>query len=436
MKKIALHWQILIGMAAGIILGLIFKTFPDGKSLISDWVKPWGTIFINVLKLIAIPLIVASLIKGIADLNNISQLSRMGVRTLGMYIITTVLAVSIGLGIVNLIKPGTFISPETRTELMESFGIDASSSMAQAEETKSKGPLSAVVDIIPDNIIWAASSNRNMLQVIFFVLFFGIGLILIPENKAAPVKLFFEGVNEIILKMIDLIMLAAPYGVFALMAALVVESPSLDVFKALGMYSLTVVIGLAFLIFIFYPLIIRTFTGMKYKTFFKGIAPAQLLAFSTSSSAATLPVTMERVEEHLGVEKEVTAFVCPVGATVNMDGTSLYQAVAAVFIAQAFGDQLTLGEQLTIVLTATLASIGSAAVPGAGILMLVIVLESIGVNPAGIALIFAVDRPLDMCRTVVNVTSDATIAVLIGKSLGKLQDPDVKNWDDHIDGKI
>jgi proton glutamate symport protein len=436
MKKIALHWQILIGIALGIGLGALMTGSESGSQFVLYYIKPWGNIFINVLKLIAIPLIIASLIKGVSDLNNISQLSKLGFRTLGLYIVSTALAVSIGLLAVNVIAPGKLISNDTRTELMESFGVDATQKVAQAEAAKDRGPLSAIEDIIPDNIITAASSNRNMLQVIFFVLFFGIGLILIPGDKSAPVKLFFEGVNEVILKMIDLIMLAAPFGVFALMAALVVESPSIEVFQALGMYSLTVVIGLAFMVFLVYPTVLRLYSGMRYKTFFKGMAPAQLLAFSTSSSAATLPVTMERVEEHLGVEKEVSSFVCPVGATVNMDGTSLYQAVAAVFIAQAFGDDLSLGEQLTIILTATLASIGSAAVPGAGILMLVIVLESIGVNPAGIALIFAVDRPLDMCRTVVNVSSDATVAVIVAKSLGKLGKPKVKNWDDHLEGKV
>lgn len=314
---------------------------------------------------------------------------------------------------------------------MESFGTQVDQKMENVEAVKEFGPLDALVDIVPENIFSAASSNGNMLQVIFFVILFGIGLILIPKDKGTPVMQFFEGVNEVVLKIIDLIMLAAPFGVFALLSALVVESPSIEVFKALGAYAFTVLLGIAILIFVFYPTLVKVFTGMNYRTFFKGIAPAQLLAFSTSSSAATLPVTMERVEEHLGVEKEVTSFVCPVGATVNMDGTSLYQAVAAVFISQAFGDDVTLMEQLTIVLTATLASIGSAAVPGAGLLMLVIVLESIGVNPAGIALIFAIDRPLDMCRTVANVTSDATVAVLIGKSLGKLGPPKVKEWDDN-----
>lgn len=419
-------------MAAGILAGYVLSTFAWGSQFVVDWIKPWGTIFINLLKLIAIPLIVASLIKGVSDLDDIRQLSRLGTRTLALYVISTVLAVCLGLIIVNVVQPGSFIEESTRTDLMASFGVNAEQNVGKAAENQNRGPLSALVDVVPDNLIGAAASNGNMLQVIFFVVFFGIGLILIPAEKSDPVKRFFDGVNEVVLKMIDLIMLAAPYGVFALLAALVVESPSPDVFKALGAYALTVLFGLAILIFAFYPTLVRVFAGISYGDFFRGMAPAQLLAFSTSSSAATLPVTMERVEEHIGVEKDVVAFVCPVGATVNMDGTSLYQAVAAVFIAQAFGDDLTIGQQLTIVLTATLASIGSAAVPGAGILMLVIVLESIGVNPAGIALIFAVDRPLDMCRTVVNVTSDATVAILVGKSLGKLTGPKVKEWDDRL----
>ncbi len=413
--------------------GYLFSRFDWGSDFVVAWIKPWGTIFINLLKLIAIPLIVASLIKGVSDLDDIRQLSRLGTRTLGLYIVSTLLAVMLGLVIVNIVQPGSFIEEATRSDLMASFGVSAEENVGKAVANQNKGPLSALVDVVPDNVIGAAASNGNMLQVIFFVVFFGIGLILIPNEKSDPVKKFFDGVNEVVLKMIDLIMLAAPYGVFALLAALVVESPSADVFKALGAYALTVIFGLAVLVFAFYPALIKIFTNISYGDFFRGMAPAQLLAFSTSSSAATLPVTMERVEEHIGVDKEVVSFVLPVGATINMDGTSLYQAVAAVFIAQAFGDALTIGQQLTIVLTATLASIGSAAVPGAGILMLVIVLESIGVNPAGIALIFAVDRPLDMCRTVVNVTSDATVAILVGKSLGKLTGPKVKEWDDHLE---
>lgn len=430
MKKLALHWQILLGMALGLLFGAIAAQL-GWTNFVVDWIKPFGTIFINSLKLIAIPLIVASLIKGISDLQDISKLSKMGGRTIGIYIMTTIVAVSLGLLIVNIVKPGKLIKEERRIELMETFAGDAAKRISQAEAQKEAGPLQALVDIVPDNIIGAATDNGNMLQVIFFVIFFGIGLILIPKEKAQPVKAFFDGLNEVILKLIDLIMLCAPYGVFALLAALIVESPSADLFIALLGYAASVLLGLGLLIFGFYPLMVKLFTKMEYGTFFKGISPAQLLAFSTSSSAATLPVTMERVEEHLGVEEEVTSFVLPIGATINMDGTSLYQAVAAVFIAQAFNMDLTLGAQLGIIVTATLASIGSAAVPGAGMVMLVIVLGQAGIPEAGLALIFAVDRPLDMCRTVANVTGDATVAMLVGKSVGKLGEPHVKNWDDN-----
>lgn len=430
MKKLALHWQILIGMLAGVVFGLIAAQFSWNQFVI-DWIKPFGTIFINSLKLIAIPLIVASLIKGVSDLQDISQLSKMGGRTIGIYILTTVVAVSLGLIVVNTFQPGNLIEEGTRTELMDTYGGDAAGKIADAERQKGQGPLQALVDIVPDNIVNAATDNGNMLQVIFFVIFFGIGLILIPKEQAKPVKDFFDGLNEVILKLIDLIMLGAPYGVFALLAALVVESPSADLFAALIGYSLCVLLGLGIMIFVFYPTLVKIFTGRSYSFFFKGISPAQLLAFSTSSSAATLPVTMERVQEHLGVEEEVTSFVLPIGATINMDGTSLYQAVAAVFIAQAFGIDLTLGAQLGIIVTATLASIGSAAVPGAGMVMLVIVLGQAGIPEAGLALIFAIDRPLDMCRTVVNVTGDATVSMLVAKSVDKLGDPHVKDWDDY-----
>ncbi len=434
MKRLALHWQILIGMVFGVLFGLLMTQFSWGNDFTGDWIKPFGTIFINCLKLIAVPLILASLIKGVSDLKDISKLSKMGGRTIATYIITTVIAVSIGLLVVNIVKPGSAITEETRTELIESYKGDADSKIADAEKQKNAGPLQALVDLVPSNIFSAASSNRNMLQVIFFAIFFGIGLILIPEDSAKPVKSFFDGFNDVILKLIDLIMLAAPYGVFALLAALVVESPSADLFAALGMYGISVLIGLALMIGV-YILFVWIFTKKTPAFFINGISPAQLLAFSTSSSAATLPVTMERVEEHLGVEKEVTSFVLPIGATINMDGTSLYQAVAAVFIAQAFGMDLSLGAQLGIVATATLASIGSAAVPGAGMVMLVIVLAQAGIPEAGLALIFAVDRPLDMCRTTVNVTGDAAVSMMVAKSVNKLSDPKVKDWDDHYPGK-
>ncbi|MEC7262331.1 MAG: dicarboxylate/amino acid:cation symporter [Bacteroidota bacterium] len=430
MKKLELHWRILIGMTMGVLFALLMVQFEWGPKLVADWIKPFGNIFINSLKLIAVPLILASLIKGVSDLKDISKLSKMGGRTIGIYILTTVIAVSIGLMVVNIVKPGNSITEDTRNELVENYKGDADSIKSKADKQKEAGPLQALEDLVPSNIFKAASDNGNMLQVIFFAIFFGIGLILIPEEQATPVKKFFDGFNEVILKLIDIIMLAAPYGVFALLAALVVESPSMDLFKALAWYAFCVVLGLILMINVYF-LIVWVFTKKTPAFFLKGMSPAQLLAFSTSSSAATLPVTMERVEEHLGVEEEVTSFVLPIGATINMDGTSLYQAVAAVFIAQAFGMDLSLSAQLGIIVTATLASIGSAAVPGAGMVMLVIVLAQAGIPEAGLALIFAVDRPLDMCRTVVNVTGDATVSMVVAKSVGKLGEPKVKHWDDN-----
>jgi Na+/H+-dicarboxylate symporter len=373
------------------------------------------------LKLIAVPLILASLIKGISDLKDISKLSRMGFRTIAFYLFTTVFAVSLGLIVANVIKPGRALSASTRSEMLATYGQAVEKQKEQAEQQKQTGPLKFVEDIVPDNIFSAATSNSRMLQVIFFAICIGISMITLPEKNTAPFKNFFDSFNDIILKMIDLIMLAAPFGVFALIAALVAESPSVELFKALGIYALAVVLGLAILIFIFYPLLIYIFTRRNPVKFLQQISPAMLLAFSTSSSAATLPVTMDVVENNVGVDNEVSSFVLPIGATINMDGTSLYQAVAAIFIAQAFGMDLSLSAQLAIILTATLASIGSAAVPGAGIVMLIIVLTQAGIPEAGLALIFAVDRPLDMMRTTANVASDCTIATIIAKMLGKLK---------------
>lgn len=423
LQKIPLHFQIIIGIVFGILVGYILIQFPNSKTWTQQWIKPWGTIFINLLKLIAIPLIVASLIKGISDLKDITQLSKMGFKTFGLYLFTTVIAVSIGLLAVNMIQPGRFISEETRVEMIENFGGQADAAQTAAQENQDKGPLQPVIDIVPDNIVSAAGNNSNMLQIIFFSIVFGIAIISIPSDKSKVVKDFFDGANDVILKIVDFIMLLAPIGVFSLMATLVVESPSLSVFAALGAYGFTVVLGLAILLFLFYPFLIKTLGKASPFNFLKQMAPAQLIAFSTSSSAATLPVTMERVEEHIGVHKEVSSFVLPIGATINMDGTCLYQGVATVFIAQVFGMDLSFAAQITIVLTATLASIGAAAVPGAGILMLVIVLESVGINPSGIALIFAIDRILDMCRTAVNVTGDAAVAVIINKLTGRKLEP-------------
>ena len=401
-------------MFLGVAVGLIFSSINGGNIIITNWVKPFGTIFINSLKLIAIPLILASLIKGISDLKDISKLSSMGGLTITTYLTTTVIAVSIGLLVVNGFKPGNTISDETRTELVQAYSNDADQKREIAQEKKESGPLQPLVDLVPSNFLGAASDNKNMLQVIFFSILFGIAMILIPETKSKPVKSFFDSLNDVILKIIDLIMLCAPYGVFALLASLIVEAPNIDLLKSLLLYSVTLLVGL-FIVIIVYLIIIKFFLRRNLKEFIDGILPAQLVAFSTSSSAATLPVTMDRVHNHLGVKKEVSSFVLPIGATINMDGTAVYQAVAAVFIAQAFGLELSLVDQLGIISTATLASIGAAAVPSAGIIVLVIVLAQAGIPEAGLALIFAVDRPLDMFRTVVNVTGDAMVSLIVSK---------------------
>ncbi|CAL2093540.1 dicarboxylate/amino acid:cation symporter [Tenacibaculum sp. 190524A02b] len=438
MKKLALHWQILIGMLLGILFGLGMTFIEGGSTFVGNWIKPVGTVFVKLLKLIAVPLIIASLIKGISDLKDISKFRNIGLRTIVTYVGTTVIAITIGLLLVNIVKPGDGISEETITKLTETYASSGSvkAKIAEATKQKSSGPLQFLVDMVPDNAIKAMGSNKSMLQVIFFTIFLGISMLLIGEEKASPLKNFFDSLNEAVLKMVDLIMLSAPYAVFALLANVVVSSNDPDLLLALLKYALTVVVGLLLMV-AFYMILVSVFTKKNPLWFLKQISPAQLLAFSTSSSAATLPVTMERVEEHVGVDKEVSSFVLPVGATINMDGTSLYQAVAAVFIAQALSFDLTFGDQLTIILTALLASIGSAAVPGAGMVMLVIVLEAVGFPSdklaIGLALIFAVDRPLDMCRTVINVTGDATVSTLVAKSVGKLGKPNPKNWDDNYD---
>jgi len=419
LKRLPLHWKIIIGMVLGVLFGFLMSNFGQfGKDIISDWIKPFGTIFINALKLIAIPLILASLIKGISDLKDISKLSKMGGITIATYLITTVIAVSVGLGIVNIIKPGNSISEETRIELLNAYEDDADKKREAAAETKNSGPLQPIIDIVPSNIINAATDNKNMLQIIFFSILFGISMILIPEKKSKPLKDFFDSLNEVILKIIDLIMSFAPFGVFALLATLIVEAPKWDLLKSLLLYSMTLIIGL-FSLIVIYTIAVRLILNKSPNFFFKGILPAQLVAFSTSSSAATLPVTMDRVHNNLKVKKEVSSFVLPIGATINMDGTAVYQAIAAVFIAQTFGLDLSITAQLGIIITATLASIGAAAVPSAGIIVLVIVLAQAGIPEAGLALIFAVDRPLDMCRTVVNITGDATVSMIVDKIVSK-----------------
>ncbi|MGM0581522.1 MAG: dicarboxylate/amino acid:cation symporter [Bacteroidota bacterium] len=477
MKKLPLHIRIIIGLVLGIVWAFI-SSYLGWNQFTIDWIDPFGTIFIRVLKAIAVPLVLLSIISGVSSLTDINKLGKLGLKTIVFYLASTVIAVSLGLALVNLVQPGKFVNEEQRVknrvkyelwvsenpdvpqpkdgrsflkerrfkdivnsamdkETMDSLKNKAVSSNEKvkklsesAEESDSSGPLSFFVDMVPENVFGAFSSNANMLQVIFFALFFGICLAMLPNDKVGGVISFVNGANEVILKMVDIIMKAAPFFVFALLAGVIAkmaDTPAqvLQIFKGLGSYSITLLVGLLFMIFVLYPLIVSMFIKkLSYREFLKRISPAQFLAFSTSSSAATLPVTMECVEENMGASKKISSFVLPIGATVNMDGTSMYQAIAVVFLAQLHMVDLTLGQQLTIVLTATLASIGSAAVPSAGLVMMIIVLNSVGLNPAWVAIIFPVDRILDMFRTVVNVTGDATVSTLIAKSEGELNVPD------------
>ena len=413
-----LHWQIIIGLILGLFWGL-FASAAGLTQFTTDFIRPFGTIFIDLLKLIAVPLVIASLVVGVSSLNDMTRLSKMGGKTVAIYMITTMFAITIGLTVVNVMQPGGTLPEETRNTLMESYSENVEDRGEAVEALQERSPLEFFVDIVPENFFEAASDNTNMLQIVFVAILLGIGLVNIPAQKGQPLINFFESLNDVIIKIVDLIMKTAPYGVFALMAAVIVDltgddlGQALILLRALGWYCLAVLIGLLLHVLIVYSTLFKIFSKMKLRDFFRAIRPAILLGFSTSSSLATLPVTMERVENNLGVNEEVASFVLPVGATINMDGTSLYQAIAAVFIAQALGMDLSIAQQLTIVLTATAASIGAAGVPGAGIIMLVIVLQAVNVPVEGIALILGVDRILDMARTAVNVTGDAAVSVAV-----------------------
>lgn len=428
MKKLPLYLQIIIGLILGLVYGIISAAAGWG-SFTSDWIAPFGTIFINLLKLIAVPLVLSSLITGVASLSDLRKLSRIGGKTIAIYLVTTTISVTIGLVLVNTLQPGEQVPVDMKTQLQDTYRDKADSRTGSAQKVKERGPLQPIVDMVPSNVFYSATNNRNMLQIVFVAIFVGIGLIQIPKKKSKPVLDFFEGLNSVIIKLVDIIMLLAPLGVFSLIAQTINKVAGdnlgqvMELLGALGYYMLAVIIGLLIHMVVTYTCLLKFLTKMPIRTFYKGIAPAQLLAFSTSSSGATLPVTMECCENELGVSEEVSSFVLPLGATINMDGTALYQAVAAVFIAQTLGLGLDLSAQLTIILTAVLASIGTAAVPGAGIIMLVIILEAVGIPSAGIALILGVDRILDMMRTAVNITGDASVAVVVASTENQLKLP-------------
>jgi Na+/H+-dicarboxylate symporter len=394
---------------------MLFISFGQGE-VVQLWIKPWGNIFIRMLQLIAVPLVLVSLIKGVTGIEDIRRFSQIGLKALLIYMSTTVCAILVGLALVLSVKPGNFVDAAVASQMKESYQHVVNEKMSAAESTSEQGPLSFLNDIVPDNLFAASSNNSKMLQVIFFAIFFGIAAISLPKEKTKAVLKVIDSLYDIILKMVDYIIRFAPYGVFALMAALVADNSSnLSIFAALGMYTLTVIVGLLLLIFVFYPLLVHLFTRIQTKHFIRSMYPVQLLAFTTSSSAATLPLNMETTERDLGISKEITSFVLPVGTTINMDGTSCYQAIAVVFIAQVMHIHLGWSELIAIVLLTTISSIGTPAIPGGSYVILTMVLSSVGIPADGLALILGVDRPLDMLRTSVNVTGDATVASIIDK---------------------
>ena len=466
MKGLPLHWKIIIALILGMIWAIV-SSYLGWSRFTIDWIAPFGTIFIKLLKLIAVPLVLVSIITGISGMTDVTKLGRMGAKTLLAYLVTTVAAISIGLLLVNLVRPGERVDQDQRMKnrvsyemwtldaqkpikdgkylledmtqderevIMQEYeakygSVSMEDKIESAHEQKQTSPLKFLVDMVPSNIFFSLQNNSLMLQIIFFAIFFGVTMLYVDPEYVMPLRKGIVGLNEIFLKMVDVVMKAAPLFVFALMAGTISEMAGddpkgvLDIFYGLIWYMLTVVVGLSLMIFLVYPsIIISVVRQLTYRKFFQSIGAAQTLAFSTSSSAATLPVTMECVHDNLKVSEKVSSFVLPIGATVNMDGTSMYQAIAVVFLAQLHWVDLSLAQQLTIVLTATLASIGSAAVPSAGLVMLIIVLESVGLNPAWIAIIFPVDRILDMCRTVVNVTGDAAVSTVIAATEGEIED--------------
>ena len=423
-------WQkILIGLVLGVLVGLFANLMAlEWLQAVLELIEPIGTLFIKLITMIVIPLVVASLLVGTASLGDIRKLGRIGGKTVSYYLLTTAVAVSIGLLLSNIVQPGGRIDSTTRDRLSSQFTEQAAGAMQTAAE---KPPMSEVLlDMVPSNPI-SAAANGELLPLIIVTIIFGAALSLIEDERKRAVLSFFNGVNDTVMVMIDWVMKLAPYAVFALIAS-VVASFGLDLLRSLLIYALTVVAGLLLHTFGTYALLVRFLAKLNPIDFFRKIAQVQLVAFSTSSSNATLPVTMETAQEDVGISKEVSSFVLPLGATINMDGTALYQAVAVMFIAQIYGIPLGIGEQLTIVMTATLASIGTAGVPSAGIIMLILVLNSVGMGAqtqAGIALILGVDRILDMLRTAVNVTGDLTCASFVARSEGEELVPRPKDHD-------
>jgi len=415
----ALHHKILIGMAAGAVAGLTANLAGVSwlKSLLAN-LDPVGTAFIRLITMVVVPLIVSSIVAGAASLGDLRRLGRIGGKAVAFYLLTTAAAVVLGLALSNLIQPGSRIGPADRDALASKLSGEATSFVRKAEGAASLKDF--LLKIIPRNPVQAAA-EFDLLPLIFFSLVFGAAISAVRGGSRAGLLSFFEGVSEACTVVIHWIMKLAPYAVFALLAS-VTSRFGLGLLHSLLIYTLVVLAGLSVHCFLTLAALVRVTARLSPRRFFRRIAAVQLFAFSTSSSNATLPLTIETAERKLGISQSVASFVLPLGATINMNGTALYQAVAVMFIAQIYGVPMTLGQQLTVVLTATLASVGAAGVPSSGIITLIIVLQSVGLGAqaeAGIALILGVDRILDMARTAVNVTGDLACAAFVARSEGE-----------------
>ncbi|MCA1757461.1 MAG: dicarboxylate/amino acid:cation symporter [Bacteroidales bacterium] len=412
-KRLPLWLKIIAGMILGFAWGMIaVKT--GLEKFTEDWVVPWGNILLKLLKLIAIPLIFVSLVKGISSITDISRLSRIGLKTVGIFFISTFIATALGLLVANTVKPGITGNGTGRSELSDTWDSSLSNKVAGEEA----GPLRFFEEIVPDNVFGAIGDNSKMLQIILFSMLFGIAMVLVPGNRVRVVADLFDNLYDIILRLVGIVMSYTPLGVFGLMAGVVVSfSGDTAVFLALGKYFITVMLGMLMFILVIYPLYIKLFAGdVKVMHFLKSILPAQIVAFSTSSSAAALPVTMRQNINELEVPEEISSFVLPVGTTINMDATAFYQSVAAVFIAQVYGIDMTFSQQIALVMTATLTSIGSPGVPGGIIVLMIMVLTAAGLPVEGMALIVGIDRPIDMLRSAVNLTGDSAVNLIVAKS--------------------
>lgn len=394
-KKLSLAAQIFIGLGLGIVAGLIFMAMGKAEWAVS-YVKPFGTIFLNLVKFIVVPIVLCSIISGVISMRDIRKVGSIGWKTVVYYLCTTAFAVVIGLIFSNIFK-GTYQILET-TDL-------------EYEVATSVSFMDTLIDIFPSNII-QPMANASMLQVIVIALFFGLGIILAGE-KGDPLAAVIDSLTEVSMVIMELILKLSPIGVFCLITPVVAENGP-KILGSLAMVLLTAYVGYVVHMVVVYSATVKSMAGLSPIAFFKGMAPAMIMAFSSASSVGTLPINLECAEK-LGAKKDVASFVLPLGATINMDGTAIYQGVCAVFIATCYGIDLTLAQMVTIVLTATLASIGTAGVPGAGMVMLAMVLQSVGLPVEGIALVAGVDRIFDMGRTTVNITGDSACAIIVSK---------------------